>query len=720
MIELNETGKYPNQAKTLEEIINSRELYIHEGTFHMDDVMCAAMIIKLQEQEKGPDYGLGGSKQLKINRGRYDIPKDFDGVICDCLGGYFDHHRAIVNHRDNSSCPEKENQMASMGCLNQVIGKKLFGDKFDEVDEIIKKWDLADLGVAGDFLSLSIGRMNPLTDKQLKKQFNEALSICYNICSNLTNEKTVGRDYDSIINSYFEERVGKPLKVYKYNELKEDVEVVYDDISSILNDPNMLSKLKSFSKNGWFMYNDLQNPDSSLRQVLDRFNQEDAEKFMYKLLDSERYYTLTQENISSVLGNIRDVAEKEKVDVVQFTQFPGDVKIFDGAPFNFIITPQLNTKEVAVYAVGEKFIGEGNGAPTPRMGFPVKFKGNINILRDSTERLESLYEYIEDSKDDEELDGEIIFEVAALTDTKTKDIERMDKKELLSFIKENVDNNHESIKFMDKYHISFIHKDGFLAQVENSSYAEQLLNHMYSNEDYLKHWNSERGKFYLKKMEISKVFTPAQVSEFSEFFSEENSSNHSSAVLGLFQHEQEEANKKGELLDTGLLITKMRILDSCKNHSDISLEVANLLGNSSFPLETTREIVNENLSKSSLNAIIKEFSDEDSNHIGDISFIKENLEILKFRDYIYSEDFDTSKKKEFAEALEERLESIDDKSSSIYKSVTATINSLQTEREISSSNEHTSVPEVSDKIKEYDISLVKFAKPLDDSIEVSL
>ena len=101
---------FDNQAKTLEEIKHAKELYIHQDPFHMDDIMCVAFIKKL-------------NPNIKIIRDRDNIPKDTTGIICDCFGGFFDHHfqnKKDIKRRENGT------KLASIGCLSQVVGKELF------------------------------------------------------------------------------------------------------------------------------------------------------------------------------------------------------------------------------------------------------------------------------------------------------------------------------------------------------------------------------------------------------------------------------------------------------------------------------------------------------------------------------------------------------------------------------------------------------------------
>ena len=75
---------FDNQAKTLEEIKKAQNIRVHEGIFHMDDMMCIALVKKLN-----PNIG--------IIRDRDNIPEDTTDIICDCYGGFFDHHFSDLN-----------------------------------------------------------------------------------------------------------------------------------------------------------------------------------------------------------------------------------------------------------------------------------------------------------------------------------------------------------------------------------------------------------------------------------------------------------------------------------------------------------------------------------------------------------------------------------------------------------------------------------------------
>lgn len=716
MSELLISGKYSKQAKTLEGVLEAKEMYIHEGTFHFDDVMCAAMIIKLQEKYNGVSFGKGEENQIKINRGRYSIPDKFEGVICDCLGGYFDHHGALVNHRNNPNVSNKENEMASMGCLNTVIGDALWGeDRFETIDNIIKKWDQADLGHASDFLSLALGRKNPLSDEGMPKSFDEALNMCLDICDALMNEKENSRNYDDIVDSYIKYREKNPLKVINLNEDSMELEESID--SDAFRGDNRWAKLKSYSRYGGYFLGELEKEDSSLREVLDRMDEPKAKDFIYGLLDSERYYTITQDRVENALGNVREVAKLEGIDVLEFSQFPGDVKVFDGAPFDFIVTPQLNSNELAVYAIGDKFEGERPGAPTPRFGFPTNFAGNINLLHDGIDLLKQFEEKIKS----EGVNSEDYLVISSLTDTELKDIKELNEKEILQLITDKIKNNEESIEFMEKYNISFIHKDGFLAQIKDVESAEKLVSDLYMDEEKLRYWGMAKGKAYLKKMVVSKNLEEAEGKNLEIYFSKDSSIYHNEAVLKFLQdHIKDEDLEEGEEHIKGISLKKLQVLDKAKYSSDfISMEVVNLLEMDSFPFSIVEEIVNEkSFSRESLRAIIDDFSNENSLYYKDASHIKDSLRLLEFKDNGFP-DYDDKSKYKFIEDLEAKRDAINlDSSSRILKVVNNYINDLQSSKDFHIEKTDPGFVKKEDvKVSKKDVSHIKSANPNNFELE---
>lgn len=698
MSDLLRATKYDNQAKTLEEVLNAKEMYIHEGPFHMDDVMCAAMIIKLQEKEFGDAYSFEGDKQIEIHRQRYNIPNDFKGVICDCPGGYFDHHGALVNHRNGSK--EKSDEMASMGCLNSVIGEKLFGkDKFEDVDNVIRMWDQADLGHKSDYLSLAIGRKTPLKNEEVPKQFDEALKTCLTICDVLGRDKVGTNDYNFIIRDYIDSRIKNPLVTRKFNEVTSEVDYSFDDTKEFEGLEPMDFIPKYLQKNAAFGFkDDINDSNSSLRQVLDRMDENEAKDFIFNLLDSERYYSLTQKSISNALEEVKEItkASGKEINVLEFDGFPGDTKVFDGSSFKFLITPQLESSELAVYAVGSHLEGE-KGAPIPNLGFPVKYQGNINLLRESNNKLNRLWEKNALGKltEDERKD------IAVLTNVKAEEIDKIvpiaNSDALCDYINEKIESNQESISYMEEHGISFIHKDGFLCQVNTLENAEKLLDDLNVNEEHLKYWNAEKGRIYLRRLVDNKKCTKEEASVYSGFFDENAKPSHNNALLKFLEHGVKNGNISTE---------NLKVLDKSKYCANaISMETESLF-EANVPVNYIEQIIDsKTFTKGDLTSICEDYKNDNFNSLSKEEMLEESIRLLKFKNV----NLDEVDRKQFAESLGDELNNSRlPENSKVKLDVAKYVKELETAKNISNENDK---KEEDLHIGKANVEKIVFAKP---------
>lgn len=470
-------NQYKNQATSLEDLINAKDMYVHNGVFHMDDVMCCALMISLQEKEKGENYAYKGKNQIRIHRDRDNIPVDTKAAIMDILGGYFDHHnRDVQNYRDND--PKKG--MASMGCLMEVIGERVFGDKYKEIDEkVIMPFDLADLGRANDFVSANLCKLNATDSKNINRCFNKALKYSLNIVKACQNETVVDRNIENLID------VPKGISL----------------------EAMLISKMGE--KRAISFINEMENKESPLNFIIARMDDEKAHTFINDivLIEEKDYLNkkIMDRDIKETLANVGDNS-----DFVIFDYYPGDIDLSD-TNVKYIIFPQTGTSSWCISCVTED-IEMKEGFPPSKLRFPTEIGGlNIengkpNPIRDDLKISKRI-----PFKDINSTENVLKFRLQEVLKTDEEDVSKLrelskDNDKAMKII-DNYDNRKEEfvglenkvalINEFTKRGVEFIHPVGFFAQTDSKESAIKFVEDVLYSKEYEEHrknWAKEVEK----------------------------------------------------------------------------------------------------------------------------------------------------------------------------------------------------------------------------------
>lgn len=458
---------YPNQATSLEDLINCKEMYIHNGIFHMDDVMCVALMISLQEKEKGPDFGFYGKNKIEIHRDRDNIPLDTTAAIMDILGGYFDHHnRDIINYRDND--PEKG--MASMGCLMEVIGERVFGNNSKEVDEkVIMSFDLADIGKKRDFVSSNFCKLNPLNSDNMDECFEKALRYAKDIVEACQNDFISEKDVKSFI-----------------------------DIPEGISLESMLSQ-KLGEKRAIDFAEEITKKDSTFNYIICRMNNEKAKDFVNDMLSIEimdyQNKLIMDKTIKKTLENL-----DENSDYVVFDYYPGDVDLSD-SNIKYIIFPQTGTSSYCISTVTEDIKIEG-GFPPSKLRFPAELNG-INIENGKPNPIRDDLKISRDVPFSEinSVNSVLKFRLQDVLNTNDNNLDNLknlakNNEKALNIIKnfnersEEFENLEEKVALINEFTkrgVEFIHPVGFFAQADSKESAINFVKEVLYDKKFEKH-----------------------------------------------------------------------------------------------------------------------------------------------------------------------------------------------------------------------------------------
>ena len=187
-------------SNIFENSIEIKEIIVHAGIFHADDVSCVALMELV-------------SPCVNIRREfRVDVDSIPDGtIICD-IGGIcspqkrvFDHHfKELPVHRD------LETPMCAFGMLWEWIAPQLgvseaIHDKFE--DEIVIPISSQDNGKSKNPLSLMVGGFNPSWDSGEKPDdcFNKAVEVVKTMFSAWFSRAFAEERGEEIINTVVEE-----------------------------------------------------------------------------------------------------------------------------------------------------------------------------------------------------------------------------------------------------------------------------------------------------------------------------------------------------------------------------------------------------------------------------------------------------------------------------------------------------------------------------------
>ena len=158
---------------------NNDIAYTHSGTFHADDVSCAALL----------KYTF---PSIQIKR----VPPDAE-LAFDIGGGKYDHHKEFPKTRENGVV------YSSFGLLWQDIGPLVIPERYlSEFDfSFVSKVDYADTTGKANQLSFTIRAMNPAwdSDKSSDECFDEAVAFVTSILK-IHFEKYISRErgYDKV------------------------------------------------------------------------------------------------------------------------------------------------------------------------------------------------------------------------------------------------------------------------------------------------------------------------------------------------------------------------------------------------------------------------------------------------------------------------------------------------------------------------------------------
>lgn len=131
------------------------KLIVHDGVFHADDVLCAAMARSLN-----PDVWIQRTRRLDP----MDIELNGNGVyIADVGGGKYDHHQPDAAVREDGA------KYAACGLLYEEWKDALFNTKEGQQyfeDTYVKPIEVTDNGGERNMLSHAIGGLNPSWDQK--------------------------------------------------------------------------------------------------------------------------------------------------------------------------------------------------------------------------------------------------------------------------------------------------------------------------------------------------------------------------------------------------------------------------------------------------------------------------------------------------------------------------------------------------------------------------
>ena len=131
------------------------KLIVHDGVFHADDVLCAAMAKSLN-----PDVWIQRTRRLDP----MDIELNGNGVyIADVGGGKYDHHQPDAAVREDGA------KYAACGLLYEEWKDALFNTKEGQQyfeDTYVKPIEVTDNGGERNMLSHAIGGLNPSWDQK--------------------------------------------------------------------------------------------------------------------------------------------------------------------------------------------------------------------------------------------------------------------------------------------------------------------------------------------------------------------------------------------------------------------------------------------------------------------------------------------------------------------------------------------------------------------------
>lgn len=564
---------FDKQAKTIEDIKKAKNIRVHEGTFHMDDMMCIALIKKIN-----PNIG--------IIRDRDNIPEDTTDIICDCYGGFFDHHFSDLNDikKRQSGKP-----MASMGCLMQVVGEEIFGQEWKEIDEnFISKFDAADLGLKDDFLSCNINKLNPAYKRNEieEEQINKAINICTEIIDSFNCKEKEPKEINNYLSKYFKNK----------------------GLEGNLND----NFVEYFGTHTEKLEREFLDKDSTINFLLSGLKEEKAQKFLFEILNTEKRMYEVKKEIDEELNKVREDSIKENKEFAVFDIYPGSVSIFSDTPIKFVIFKQTGSEKYCINTIpNEEKVEEG--FPIPKVPFPKEFSGKAIILEKEINITLPKIINILHRKENFNLE-ELSKEFSDLLNRPIK----IDSIEELNSFKNNILKELEDKKILlnefDKRGLEFVHPGQFFVQTKDKESAINFVVEILSNDKYIQKCAVEQINEYIDSHNLNP--------ELKNIFIEKNLTTKYIKYIS-------KAIKEDFTEEELLLLQKSK-----KTSHEISENVFNCI-KENMSNTFIREIIENDLSSESINILLQDFKDNKSE-----DYLREEIKLLKISDkYI---DLDTN------------------------------------------------------------------------------
>lgn len=141
-------------------------LYVHAGSFHSDDVMCAALA----------EIAFPGIRVERVYDVTESMMNDDRAIVADIGGGKYDHHQSDARRRENGD------KYAACGLLFEDIWEDIFPDKASAerfINNYIIPIERSDNGIVNNPLSAAVRAFNPAWDEEgcADEAFREAADM---------------------------------------------------------------------------------------------------------------------------------------------------------------------------------------------------------------------------------------------------------------------------------------------------------------------------------------------------------------------------------------------------------------------------------------------------------------------------------------------------------------------------------------------------------------
>lgn len=563
---------FENQAKTIDEIRNASNIRIHEGIFHMDDLMCVSLVKKI-------------NPNVNIIRDRDNISDDTKDIICDCYGGYFDHHNVDnIKHRENGT------PMASMGCLVQVIGEEVFGPNWKQIDvDYIAAFDAADLGIKENFISSNIGKLNPgyKRNEESSIQIQKAIEMCDTIVDSLINPEKTLKNTNEYLNNYFQER----------QQLKDS-------------ETNLSNYFGSY---GQKIKEEIENPQSSLSYILSGLDEHQAQNLFNQFLDTEHKTFEIKNEMTADIDQITKECIEEQKDFAIFEDYPGSMSVFSDTPVKYVIFRQSGTEKYCINTIATND-SKAEGFPPAKLPFPKELAGKEIILKkevnDIYPRTFELLRTVNPQTNYKELSDNL----SNILDRKIEISSQSELKEFKNDLVDSYINKRDLLKAFDEKGLDFVHPGQFFVQAKDRESAINFVSELLSDENYLKNCEITHLERYVKESNLDY--------NIPKMLKDENTT---------LEHVQ--IMKKA--ITEGFSKEDVDLLNITKySRHEITSEILECI-KTGINEETIKDFIKENLSSESIKTLRTEIEKNPEN----TSMIQNQIQLLKLNDKYKDLDF---------------------------------------------------------------------------------